>query len=72
MANDMETTTSPAPSGAAPAWVKWGVVAAASALAGGLATAWWYKTTLERLRQPQESGANPQYGISEEDRADEI
>lgn len=32
-------------------WFRVGVLAAASALAGGLAVAWYYRNTLARLRQ---------------------
>lgn len=35
-------------------WLKLGVVAAASALAGGLAAAWWYRKTLSKLREAEE------------------
>jgi hypothetical protein len=44
-------------------WVKFGVIAAASALAGGLAAAWWYGKTLETLRRAGEMSQNPQFGI---------
>jgi hypothetical protein len=52
-------------------WLKLGVVAAASVLAGGLAAAWWYRKTLKTLRQAEENGTNPQYGSSGNDPADE-
>ena len=45
-----EKVASPVPSSG---WLKMGVVAAASALAGGLAAAWFYRKTLERLRQAE-------------------
>ena len=32
--------------------LKVGMIATASALAGGLAVAWWYKETLKKLRNP--------------------
>jgi hypothetical protein len=32
--------------------VKVGLIATASALAGGLAVAWWYRDTLKKLRNP--------------------
>jgi hypothetical protein len=38
-----------------PQWVKVGAVALASALAGGLAAAWWYKKTLSRLQEAEEA-----------------
>ena len=43
-------------------WLKVGVVAAGSALAGGLAAAWWYRKTLKTLRQTEEVGRNPHFG----------
>jgi hypothetical protein len=50
--------------------LKLGAVAAASALAGGLAAAWWYRNTLKKLRQADESAPSPHYGISGDDPAD--
>jgi hypothetical protein len=41
-----------------------GVVAVASALAGGLAAAWWYRKTLSRLQEAEEGAETPQFGIS--------
>jgi hypothetical protein len=52
-------------------WLKVGVVAAASALAGGLAAAWWYRKTLKKLRQTGENTTNPQFGIQTEDPDDD-
>ena len=46
----------------APGWLKVGIVAAASALAGGLAAAWWYRKTLKTLRQTEEIAINPHFG----------
>jgi hypothetical protein len=48
-------------------WLKVGVVAAASALAGGLAAAWWYRKTLKTLRQTDETTQNPHFGIPTDD-----
>ncbi len=36
-------------------WMKVGTVAALSALAGGLAAAWFYRKTLTRLREAEEA-----------------
>lgn len=47
-----------------PGWLKLGVVTAASAFAGGLAAAWWYRKTLEKLRQSPEVDENPDFRIS--------
>ncbi|HLY42439.1 MAG TPA: hypothetical protein VKR52_14590 [Terracidiphilus sp.] len=54
---------------ALPGWLKVGVVAAASAFAGGMAAAWFYRKTLTRLRQ--EAEREPQSNPSD-DSADEI
>jgi len=66
--SDVSTNNSPRQTD----WVKWSVVAAASALAGGMAAAWWYRKTLHRLRQAEEGSVNPHFGISEEDDSDDI
>lgn len=57
----------PAPSG----WMKVGLIAMASVALGGMATAWWYRNTLIRLRQAEVALPNPQFGISEDDSWDE-
>ena len=45
----------PSPSDTRPrGWFRVGVLAATSALAGGLAAAWYYRKTLTRLRQAGE------------------
>lgn len=49
-----------------PNWVKVTTVAAASALAGGLAAAWYYRKTLNDLRAAEETAGVPDFGISEE------
>ena len=48
-------------------WLKMGVVAAASALAGGLAAAWFYRKTLARLREAEGDASDSGYGIAEDD-----
>jgi membrane associated rhomboid family serine protease len=53
-----------------PGWLKVGAIAAASALAGGLLAAWWYRATLNKLRQAEQEGENPQIGIPEDDEAE--
>jgi hypothetical protein len=68
----MDSSTSPANIDLERVWIKWGLLAAGSALAGGLATAWWYRRTLEQLRQPHEPRENPHLWISVEDRDDEV
>lgn len=68
---ESENSTTPNVTETAPSgWVKFGVVAAASALAGGLAAAWWYRKTLARLQQAEEKPINPDFGISEDDPAE--
>ncbi len=44
-----------------------GVIAAASALAGGLAAAWFYKKTLTQLRQAANDEHNPEFTSSAQD-----
>jgi hypothetical protein len=52
-------------------WLKVGAVAAGSALVGGLLAAWWYRKTLSKLREAEEDGKNPHFGIPREDPTDE-
>ncbi len=70
MTNPPESSSSPPqsaqtsrPSG----WLKVGAVAAASALAGGLAAAWFYRKTLTRLRQAEDQPPNPAFNMTESD-----
>jgi len=51
-------------------WVKVGVIAAVSALSAGLAVAWWYRKSVEKLREAEEMGENPVFGISEDEPAE--
>ena len=53
-------------------WRRVTFLAAASALVGGLAAAWWYKNTLSKLRQAEEYEGNPHFGTERDDSADEI
>lgn len=55
-----------------PGWMKVGVVAVASALAGGLAAAWFYRKTLAKLRAAEEVAGNSEYGILEDDPDEEF
>jgi hypothetical protein len=74
MASHLESDTSSSaqtPDSQSFGWLKVGVAAAASALAGGLAAAWWYRKTLKKLRQPGENTPNPQFGILTDDPADD-
>jgi hypothetical protein len=49
-----------------------GLVSAASAIAGGLAVAWWYRKTLTKLQNPisQENLQNSELSQSEEEGLD--
>jgi hypothetical protein len=51
-------------------WLKLAVLTAASAVAGGLATAWFYRKTLARLRETGENPPNPHFGMTGEDAVD--
>jgi hypothetical protein len=42
--------------------LKVGLIATASALAGGLAVAWWYRETLKKLQNPVNSTNLPKNG----------
>jgi hypothetical protein len=46
-----------------PGWVKVGAVAAASALAGGLAATWFYRKTLTRLQNTESEPENSNFRI---------
>jgi len=70
MANDLESVTSELEQAGAehsPGWLKVSAIAAASALAGGLAAAWFYRKTLTQLRQAATSAPDSDFRISEED-----
>jgi hypothetical protein len=47
--------------------LKVGLISAASALAGGLAAAWWYRKTLHKLQNPIATPVIPKSGDSTED-----
>jgi hypothetical protein len=73
MANSFESDDSCSKNPAkqpAPGWVQVGTIAAASALAGGLAAAWWYRKTLAKLNQAEEKPLDPDFGIQEDDPED--
>jgi len=50
--------------------LKVGLISAASAVAGGLAAAWWYRKTLNKLQNPISSAVIPKLGDSAEDSED--
>jgi hypothetical protein len=43
--------------------LKLGAVAIASALLGGIAAAWWYRKTVQRLHETGENSNNPHFGM---------
>jgi hypothetical protein len=53
-----------------PTWIKIGTVAAASAIAGGLAAAWFYRKTLDTLRQAESNRRDSDFGIQENEADD--
>jgi hypothetical protein len=50
-----------------PTWIKVGAVAAASALAGGLAAAWFCRKTLNTLRQAESESSDFSIEVNETD-----
>jgi flagellar basal body-associated protein FliL len=69
MPSDLESvpfTPAPEPSEGKSRWVKVGLVALTSALAGGLAAAWWYRKTLASLQEAEEADDNPHFRILDE------
>jgi hypothetical protein len=52
-------------------WLRFGVIATASALAGGLATAWYYRRTLNQLRQAENGISHSEIRIFEHDPAED-
>jgi len=56
----------------APSWLKMGAVAAASALVGGLAAAWFYRKTLARLHQAEADPPDSESSFAEYDPGDGI
>jgi hypothetical protein len=49
--------------------LKLALLTVASVLAGGVATAWFYRKTLAKLRETGENPKNPHFGISNRRRA---
>ncbi len=67
-ASYVESSSSPDTSELKPGrkgWIRVGAIAAASALAGGLAAAWYYRKTLHTLREAESLGEIPDFGISQ-------
>jgi hypothetical protein len=61
-----ESIESTGADGSLPPWIKVGAIAAASALVGGLAAAWFYRNTLNKLRQAESEPENSDFGIQQE------
>ena len=57
---------------AANGWLKVGSIAAASALLGGLAAAWFYRKTLSRLREAENEIPDAQTGTTEDGKAEDF
>ena len=59
--------------GAAPhSWLKVGAVAAASAILGGLAAAWFYRKTLSQLREAEDKVLSSESEIIEDESAEDF
>ena len=52
-------------------WIRLAAIAAASAMAGGLAAAWYYRKTLNRLNQDGQTPLDSKFGIIDERTDDE-
>ena len=55
-----------------PGWLKVGAVAAASAVLGGLAAAWFYRKTLSQLREAEEKIAGSESVVTEDETAEDF
>jgi hypothetical protein len=74
-ASHLESARSKRPTdsdGSFPAWIKVGAIAAASALAGGLAAAWFYRNTLNKLRQADSDSNNSDFWIQKDETDSDI
>lgn len=66
MTNDSKSDISENDTRSGKTWgrfLKVGAVAAASAILGGVAAAWWYRKTITTLHETGENGNNPHFGI---------
>lgn len=50
--------------------LKLAAIAVASALLGGVAAAWWYRKTLQKLHETGENNNNPHFGIDSDQSAE--
>jgi len=71
MRNHLKSASSGSISVSRPDWVKWGILAVASAVAGGVATAWWYRKTLRRLHEQRVETGNPNFGMRDGEEGEE-
>ena len=55
-----------------PGWLKVGAVAAASAVLGGLAAAWFYRKALSQLREAEEKIPTSEIEITEDESAEDF
>jgi hypothetical protein len=53
-------------------WAKVGAIAAASAVLGGLAAAWFYRKTLSQLREAEDEIADSDSGITEDETVEDF
>ena len=53
-------------------WIRVGAVATASAVAGGLAAAWFYRKTLRKLQEAESEAGNPDLSIPHRDTGEDI
>lgn len=53
-------------------WLKVGAIAAASAVLGGLAAAWFYRKTLSRLREAEERIPDSEFIVIGDDSAEDF
>ena len=53
-------------------WLKVAAVAAVSALAGGMAAAWWHRKTLIKLQQGDDHPRNPESRILDSDQHEDL
>jgi len=75
MANQKDSLTSGQTTPPSPrriGWLKVAAIAATSALAGGLAAAWWHRNTLAKLRHNDGTPPNPDFGMSDNEPPEEL
>jgi hypothetical protein len=75
--SSVSAAVSPEPRGnrrgtAPPGWLKVGAVAAASAVLGGLAAAWFYRKALSQLRDAENEIPSSDSGATEDESAEDF